>query len=63
MSSVNEWEKEQSQEVILSLREQLRVEGQLIALYEEYERQTENKATKRIMQVFKLDSQRHIHII
>jgi hypothetical protein len=46
-----------------SLREQLEIEGQLVGLYEEYERGSENKAMKRVMQMFKLDSQRHINII
>ena len=46
-----------------TLREQLEIEGQLVGLYEESERETENKAVKRIMQMFRLDSQRHINII
>ena len=45
------------------LLEQLKVEGTLIGLYEGHERETSNKAMKRVMQMFKLDSQRHINIL
>lgn len=63
MPSVDAWENDQKQEVIQSLREQLEIEGQLVGLYEKYERDNENKAIKRVMQMFSLDSQRHINII
>ena len=39
------------------------IEGKLVGLYDEYERNSENKAMKRVMQMFRLDSQRHINII
>jgi len=61
--ATEEWELQQKREVVESLREQLTVEGKLVGLYEEYERGTENKAMGRIMQMFRLDSQRHINII
>ncbi len=56
-------DKESKQEAVEMLREQLKVEGELIGLYEEHERETENKAMKRVMQMFRLDSQRHINIL
>jgi len=50
-------------EAVETLKEQLAIEGQLVGLYDEYERESENKAMKRVMQMFRLDSQRHINII
>lgn len=48
---------------VKTLREQLVIEGRLVGLYDEYERGSGNKAMKRVMQMFRLDSQRHINII
>ena len=59
----SDWERAQKAEAAETLKEQLGIEGQLISLYEEYERNTKNKAMKRVMQMFRLDSQRHINII
>ena len=56
-------DKESKQEAVEMLRNQLKVEGELIGLYEEHERETDNKAMKRVMQMFRLDSQRHINIL
>ena len=56
-------DSESKSEVIETLKEQLGIEGQLVGLYEEYELSSENKAMKRVMQMFMLDSQRHINII
>lgn len=58
-----EREKQQKAKAAESLKEQLVIEGQLVGLYEEYERDSKNKAMKRVMQMFRLDSQRHINII
>ncbi len=58
-----ERDKKQKAEAVEIIREQLGIEGQLVGLYEESERETENKALKRIMQMFRLDSQRHINIL
>jgi hypothetical protein len=58
-----DWERAEKAEAAETLREQLGIEGQLVGLYEEYERNTKNKAMKRVMQMFRLDSQRHINII
>ena len=56
-------DSESRSEAIETLKEQLGIEGQLVGLYEEYELSSENKAMKRVMQMFRLDSQRHINII
>ena len=56
-------DRESKAEAVATLIEQLAIEGQLVGLYEEYERASENKAVKRVMQMFRLDSQRHINIL
>ncbi len=56
-------DSESKAEAVETLKEQLVIEGQLVGLYDEYERESENKAMKRVMQMFRLDSQRHINII
>ena len=63
MSMFEKWEEEDRKEIVETLTEQLEIEGQLVDLYEEYEHGTENKALKRVMQMFRLDSQRHINIL
>jgi hypothetical protein len=63
MSMFEKWEEEDREEIVETLTEQLEIEGQLVGLYEEYEHGTENKALKRVMQMFRLDSQRHINIL
>jgi len=57
------WEEEDRKEIVETLNEQLVIEGRLVGLYEGYEHGTENKAMKRVMQMFRLDSQRHINIL
>jgi hypothetical protein len=56
-------DNESKSEAVETLKEQLVIEGQLVGLYDEYERESENKAMKRVLQMFRLDSQRHINII
>ena len=63
LMATDDWELKEKREVVESLREQLTIEGELVGLYEEYERGTGNKAMGRVMQMFRLDSQRHINII
>ena len=60
---LTERENKEKAEVVEALRTQLDVEGRLINLYEHEERDSNNKAMKRLMQMFRLDSQRHINII
>lgn len=56
-------DKESKKEAVEMLRGQLKVEGELVGLYEKQERDSDNKAMKRVMQMFRLDSQRHINIL
>ena len=54
---------EEKKEAVELLKKQLQVEGELIGLYEALERESSNKALKRIVQMYRLDSQRHINIL
>lgn len=63
MGLYEKWNEEERKEIVESLSEQLEIEGQLVGLYDEYERGTEKKALRRVMQMFRLDSQRHINIL
>jgi hypothetical protein len=58
-----EKEKSEKIEVIESLKKQLKVEGELVVLYDRSERAADNKAMQRLMQMFRLDSQRHINLL
>ena len=60
---ITDRDSESKAEVVRTLIEQLAIEGQFVGLYEENERASENKAMKRVMQMFRLDSQRHINIL
>lgn len=60
---ITDRETKEKEEVVEALKKQLKTEGELIGLYEKHERETENKAMKRIMQMYRLDSQRHINIL
>jgi len=53
----------EKEEAVEMLEKQLQIEGKLVGLYEKHERETDNKAMKRIMQMYRLDSQRHINIL
>jgi hypothetical protein len=63
MGLYEKWNEEDRKEITDILSEQLEIEGQLVGLYDEYERNTENKALRRVMQMFRLDSQRHIYVL
>ena len=54
---------EEKKEAVELLKKQLKVEGELIGLYEALERESSNKALKRIVQMYRFDSQRHINIL
>jgi rubrerythrin len=58
-----EGDKVRKIQAIEDLKNQIKIEGQLVGLYEEQERAIDNQAMKRLMQMFRLDSQRHINIL
>jgi hypothetical protein len=53
----------EKEEAVEMLEKQLQIEGELVGLYEKHERESKNKAMKRLMQMYRLDSQRHINIL
>jgi hypothetical protein len=64
MSSIHEkWEDDEKREVIEYLQDQIKIEGELIVLYEDYVRETENKPIKRIMHTIGLDCHKHIDLL
>ncbi len=64
MSGIHtKWEEEEKQEILGYLQDQIKVEGELVALYEDYVRNTVNLPIKRIMNSIGLDCQKHIHIL
>jgi hypothetical protein len=60
---ISDRDEKEKVEVVDALRKQLKTEGELIGLYDKHERESENKAMKRLMQMYRLDSQRHINIL
>jgi rubrerythrin len=60
---ISEREKKQREETVELLQKQIKTEGQLISLYEEYLQTLDNKAVQRILHMIKLDSQKHIDIL
>ena len=63
MFMLDERDRKRKNQTIEELKEQITIEGQLIGLYEEQERISDNLPMKRIMQMFRLDSQRHVNIL
>jgi hypothetical protein len=59
----DERENKEKAEVVEDLKKQIQIEGKLVGLYENREKETENLVMKRVMQMFRLDSQRHINIL
>lgn len=60
---LDERDIKEKKEVVEDLKKQIQIEGELVGLYDTHERASENLAMKRIMQMFRLDSQRHINIL
>lgn len=57
------WEDEKKGELLNILSEQIKTEGQLVGLYEDYVHKTENKAVKKMMHMISLDCRKHIDLI
>ncbi len=62
IDSIKEREEGAKQEALNLLREQLRVEGELVALYNETAPEIENKAVMHLLEMVALDSRKHIAI-
>lgn len=57
-----EREEKEKREVTEALRRQMRIEGELIGLYEETISEVESEPVKQMLHMIRLDSQKHIDI-
>jgi rubrerythrin len=62
VDAIREREEGAKQEALNLLREQLKVEGELVALYSETAPEIENKAVMHLLEMVALDSRKHIAI-
>ena len=62
IDAIKEREEGAKQEALNLLREQLRVEGELVALYNRTAPEIENKAVMHLLEMVALDSRKHIAI-
>ena len=62
IDAIREREEGAKQEALDLLREQLKVEGELVALYNETAPEIENKAVMHLLEMVALDSRKHIAI-
>ena len=62
IDAIKEREEGAKQEALNLLREQLRVEGELVALYNETAPEIENKVVMHLLEMVALDSRKHIAI-
>ncbi len=56
MSITDKWEEEERLEVIGLLREQMKVEGRLVGLYENSTKELPNAPVRHILHIINLDS-------
>ncbi len=59
---IKEREEKEREAVIALLREQMRVEGELVGLYERTAPDLENKPVRHLLHMIQLDSRKHIDI-
>ena len=62
MSVTDKWEEKEKQEIIGLLREQMRVEGRLVELYENSAKELTNTPVRHLLHMINLDSRKHIDI-
>jgi rubrerythrin len=62
IDAIKEREEGAKQEALNLLKEQLKVEGELVALYNQTAPEIENKAVMRLLEMVALDSRKHIAI-
>jgi hypothetical protein len=62
-SVISEREKEQREEAVKLLKNQIETEGQLITQYQEYGSKVANIGVKRMLHMIMLDSQKHIQAL
>jgi len=62
LSVTDRWEEKERQEIIGLLREQMKVEGRLVGLYENSAKEIESPPVRHILHMINLDSRKHIDI-
>jgi len=62
LSVTDRWEEKEREEVIELLREQMRVEGRLVGLYENSAKELTSTPVRHLLHMINLDSQKHIDI-
>ena len=62
MSITDKWEEEERLEVIGLLREQMKVEGRLVGLYENSAKELTSTPVRHLLHMINLDSRKHIDI-
>ena len=60
MSVTDRWEEKEREEVIELLREQMRVEGRLVGLYENSAKELTSTPVRHLLHMINLDSRKHI---
>ncbi len=62
MSVTDKWEEEERKEIIELLREQMKVEGRLVGLYENSAKELKSTPVRHLLHMINLDSRKHIDI-
>ena len=60
MSVTDKWEEEERKEIIELLREQMKVEGRLVGLYENSAKELKSTPVRHLLHMINLDSWKHI---
>ena len=60
MSVTDKWEEEERQEIIELLREQMKVEGRLVGLYENSAKELTSTPVRHLLHMINMDSRKHI---
>ncbi len=62
VTTIDNWEVKEKEEIIELLKEQMKVEGRLVGLYENSVNELSNAPVRHIMHMINLDSRKHIDI-
>jgi rubrerythrin len=62
MAASQKWEDKEKEEIIELLKEQIKIEGRLVGLYEQSAKDLTNTPVRHILHMINLDSRKHIDI-
>ena len=62
MSSTDKWEEKEKEELIELLKEQIKIEGRLVGLYENSAKELTSTPVRHLLHMINLDSRKHIDI-